>query len=79
MAGSKVLGISGLRKGEYQGREYSNHRLYLDNEIIPEGGKGTTLEVVTIPGKVDISAIEVGDYVRVMYNRFGRVDAVELV
>lgn len=77
--GSKVIGISGLRKGEYNGQAYTNHRIYLDLEKIPNGGKGTTVEVVSVPGKIDVSNLDIGDYVRVIYNRFGRVEDIELV
>lgn len=72
----KVLGIGAVNSGEYNGRAYSNVKLYVDHEKAPKNGQGTEVEAVSVPTSSLPSGISVGDYVDIQYNRYGRVDDV---
>lgn len=72
----KVLGKTGRRTGEFNGRPYANYKLYvIDLEKRPDV-TGDSCSVLTVPEKCDLSSLKPGDTVDVFFNRFGRVDDV---
>lgn len=72
----KVIGKTGRRTGEFQGRPYANYKIYvIDIDKRPDV-VGDSCQALTVPERVDLSQVKPGDVVNVYYNRYGRVDDV---
>lgn len=76
---AKVLGIGGTYSGEYQGVKYEKFKLYVDKGVTPRDGEGTELDVLSIDSRFKSASLHVGVNVNIEYNRYGRVDSIEVL
>lgn len=72
-----VVGFSGVREGDYNGRHWRNRQLYINRfDKLPDDVIGQCAETLKVSADLDLSDIAVGQEVEIYYNRYGRVDAV---
>ncbi len=74
----KVVGIGGVYSGNYQGYEYSKVNVYVDHMKVPKNGVGTTVEVLKCPSDSIPADLKVNDLIEVLYNRYGRIESIEI-
>lgn len=75
----KILGISEKRKGEYNGRPWSNTLIFAVNFDAQHIKEGVWVDTLKVPDRIDISSLKVGDEVNVYYNRYGNIDVISKV
>ena len=74
-----VVGKTGVRRGTFQGREWSHVKLYVTHEDPTINDlNGDVAECLKIPEKININGLNPGDTIDVEFNRFGKVSVVEL-
>ena len=72
-----VLGYE-RSKGEYQGFNFDNLKLYCESDVKRDSLTGSAVEVVKVPyANLDFD-VQIGDVIKPIYNRFGKVEAIEL-
>lgn len=74
----EVIG-KGIYSGEYQGVKYQKIVLICSVNVPKKFGEnfeGIYTEQVVAPFNQDTQKINVGDSIRVFYNRFGKVDTI---
>lgn len=73
--------VSGIEKVTFtnkEGQQITFNRVTLLRDIAPERGIGQTADVVNC--SLDKSAgLEVGDLVKVLYNRYGKVEMFDIL
>lgn len=75
----KLYGYSAVRSGNFNGRDWSNRVLYVEHlDNIPNGTIGSCFEALKVPTSIDVSKLFVGSDYNVYFNRYGRVDAIEI-
>ena len=71
-----LMGFSGVREGDYQGRHWQNRQLFVQHLEPAKDVIGEQCEVLKIPVSVDISSLGIGQSCNVYFNRYGRVDSI---
>lgn len=72
-----VLGIKHISYVNKQQRQIEGNKLYLINNLT-EVDLGQACEDVFLNSKVDITGIEVGSSIDLVYNRYGAVVGIEI-
>ncbi len=77
MSKLKVVG-KGNYSGEYQGLKYSKLQFIVETDIPKkfESFNGSYFESIICPITPENDLVQVGDYIRVYYNKYGKVDTV---
>ena len=77
MSKIKVVG-KGKYSGEYNGLKYSKLQLIVETDIPKKFDffDGSYFESIICPVTPENDLVQVGDYIRVYYNKYGKVDAV---
>lgn len=77
MSKMKVVG-KGFYSGEYHGTNYSKLQFIVETDIPKkfESFEGSFFESILCPFTLDNDLVQVGDFIRVYYNKYGKVDAV---
>lgn len=72
-----VLGFE-RSKGEYQGFNFDNLKLYCESDVERDSLTGSAVETIKVPfANLDFTP-KVGDVIKPVYNRFGKVEAIEI-
>lgn len=72
----KVVGIGPIRKGTFNGYEYSTRSIYCT--YVAESVEGLATYKLSVPEKVDISGIKIGSEIKPSYNRYGKLEEINL-
>ena len=71
-----ILGYSGVREGDFNGRHWQNRQLYVVHNNPAKDVTGDQCEVFKIPVSLDISGLGVGCICDIYFNRYGRIESV---
>lgn len=77
MSTFKVVG-KGIYSGEYQGVKYSKLQFIVESDFPKKFSdfEGSYFESFTCPVSSENNLVQVGDFIRVYYNKYGKVDTV---
>ena len=77
MSKFKVVG-KGIYSGDYQGVKYSKLQFIVETDIPKKftNFEGSYFETFNCPVTPENNLVQLGDYIRVYYNKYGKVDAV---
>ena len=76
---SKLLVVGkGIYSGEYQGVKYSKLQFIVETDSPKKFTvfEGSFYESFTCPATTENNLVQVGDLIRVYYNKYGKVDTV---
>lgn len=76
----KVVGKTGLKRGTFEGREWSHVKLYVVHyDPTVNDLQGEVAECLKVPEKINLNGLNPGDTIDVEFNRYGKVSDVQLV
>lgn len=72
----KVVGIGSLKKGNYNGFEYENRSIYCTYQSDKVEGLATYR--FNVPARIDISGLKIGSEINPSYNRYGKLEKLNI-
>lgn len=72
----KVVGIGPVRKGTFNGYEYSSRSIYCTYPS--ESVEGIATYKLNVPEKIDISGLKIGCEISPSYNRYGKLEKLNI-
>ena len=72
----KVVGISELRKGNFNGYEYETRSIYCTYPS--DKVEGVATYRLAVSSKIDITGLKIGSEISPSYNRYGRLEKLNI-
>lgn len=72
----KVVGIGPLRKGTFNGFEYESRSIYCT--YTSDSVEGIATYKLSCPARIDISELKIGSEITPSYNRYGKLERLNI-